>query len=52
MALWSNASVLDWKIEGSNIAASFLSFEADNLDARRKKKMETKQIKVIVSNVL
>ena len=38
MALWSNASVLDRKIEGSNPAANFLSFilsfEWTTIDAR------------------
>ena len=41
MVLWSNASTLDRKSEGSNPAANY-SFEANDLDARRKEKMETK----------
>ena len=37
MVLWSKSSTLDGKVEGSNPAAANLSFEVDNLDARRKK---------------
>ena len=37
LVLWSKSSTLDRKVEGSNPAAAYFSFEVDDLDALRKK---------------
>ena len=42
VVLWSKSSTLDRKVEGSNPAATHFSFEVDDLDAHKRKKMETK----------